>query len=165
MDRFSTSITTIKTVLSKRNYFFLFFFSSLISFFVFYFLTLWTVTNKSLRIFIEMNGYNYVFFSFLFMAVISLLLGIFISLFVFKIRIRKSYGVFGFLGLITGVFSSGCPMCGSIIFALFGMPLALFLMPFKGLELRVLSIILLTISIYSLSKNLNSCKITPQKTN
>ncbi len=103
----------IKRVLSNKKYFFLFLISSLITFSVFYFLTLYAVTDKSLWIFIEMNGYNYTFFSFLFMAIIALLLGIYASLFVFKIKLinkGKLIGLSGIFGLIAGIFSSGCPM-------------------------------------------------------
>ena len=153
-------LETVKQILKRKTYFLIFLITSIIIFLVFYFLTLWEVTDKSLRIFIEMNGYNYAFFSFLFLVIIALLLGVYVALFIFKIRmIKRGSGFSGFLGFIAGLLSSGCPMCGSVIFALLGFPLALFFLPFKGLELRVLSIILLLFSVYFLARSLDKCKI------
>lgn len=155
-------LLTIKQVLSDKKYLFIFLISSFIFFLIFYFLTLWTVTGKSLRIFIEMNSYNYAFFSFLLLAVVALLLGVYVALFVFKIKLMnkgKLIGLAGIFSFIAGLLGSGCPMCGSIIFALLGMPLALFFLPFKGLELRILALILSSLSVYFLARSLRGCKI------
>jgi len=170
----------IKQVLLRKKYFLLFLISSLITFFVFYFLTLWEVTDKSLKIFIEMNGYNYAFLTLLLLGIIALLLGVYVAIFAFKTsefrensdsvqkssisdikltRRGKLIGFSGFLGFIAGLLSSGCPMCGSVIFALLGFPLALFFLPFKGLELRLLSIILLLFSVYFLAKSFVRCEL------
>ena len=156
---------TIKDILIRRNYFILFASTAILLFLILYILTLATTTNQSLSIFIMMNGLDYAILTFFLLFIISLLFGIYISLFVYKIRRnmkgRKVIGIFGgSSGLIAGIFGAGCPMCGSVIFALFGAPLALFFMPFKGLELRVLSILLLIISIYIISKSIYSCEIT-----
>lgn len=153
----------IKNVLSKRNYFILFASVTIVFFLIFYLLTLATTTDQSLSIFIMMNGLDYAISTFFLLAVISLLFGIYISLLVYKIRMnlkgKKMMSIFGGSGgFIVGLFGAGCPMCGSVIFALFGAPLALFFMPFKGLELRVLSIMILSLSVYLVSKNIYCCK-------
>lgn len=146
-----------------RKYSLLFIISSLIFFIVFYLLTLATTTEHSLSIFIMMNGISYTILTFFLLAVIALLLGVYISLVVYsfkiKIKAKKIGGSIGVIGLIVGLFSAGCPMCGAFLFGLLGFPLALFFMPFKGLELRVLSILLLLFSVYFLAKSLNKCKI------
>ena len=155
-------LTAIKQILSGKKYFLIFLISSFVFFLIFYFLTLWTVTDKSLKIFIMMNGYNYAFFSFLLLGIISLLLGVYSSLFVYKTKLinkNKLIGLTGVFSFISGVFASGCPMCGSVIFALLGFPLALFFLPFKGLELRILVLILSSLSVYLLARSLEKCKI------
>ena len=164
--KISDSIATIEDVLSKRNYFILFILTSLILFAVFYVFTLATTTDHSIGIFVMMNGVSYAFFTFLLLVVIALLFGVYIALVVYGIKLRSKYAgssVFGAGGLIVGAFSAGCPMCGAFLFGLFGAPLTLFFMPYKGLELRVLAMVLLAISIYAMSKNLNRCKAIKMK--
>lgn len=165
LKKIKRSLSIIGIILSKRNYFFIFLITSLLGFFVLYWLTLATVTDKSLEIFIMMSGWNYTYLNLVLLGIIALLFGIFLSIFVYKIKITKKAsktGFFGTLGLASGVFSAGCPMCGSVVFALVGAPLALFYLPFKGLELKVLSIILLLFSNYFLARSLvdyKRCKI------
>ncbi len=154
----------IKFVLHKRNYLILFVCASLISFLVFYFLSLLTIADNSLAIFVMMNGFWFSFAMFLMLALIALLFGVYVSLLVFKIKLNcKGKGflvsVFGGSGLIAGLFGAGCPMCGAALFALFGAPLALFFLPFKGLELRLLALVLLGLSVYFLSRSLIKCKL------
>ncbi|MEK6935604.1 MAG: hypothetical protein AABW67_02365 [Nanoarchaeota archaeon] len=158
----------IKNVLVRRNYFILFASTSILLFLVLYLLTLATTTDHRLSIFIMMNGLGYAISTFFLLFVISLLFGIYVCLFAYKIRKnlrgKKIISIFGGSGgFIVGIFGAGCPMCGSVIFALFGAPLALFFMPFKGLELRVLSILILSVSVYLISRNIHSCKIKIKK--
>mgnify|MGYP001567992133 CR=1 FL=1 len=155
---------TIKYVLKKRNYFILFLCASILSFFIFYLLTLATTTDQSLSIFIMMNGLLYTLSTFFIFAVIAILFGIYASLFAYKIRINckgKNFknSILGSSGFITGILGSGCPMCGSAVFAIIGMPLALFFLPLKGLELRLLSLILVILSTYFLVKSLSKCEL------
>ena len=141
----------------------LFIVSSLIFFIIFYLLTLATTTDHSLGIFIMMNGVSYTIWTFFLLVVIALLLGVYISLIVYsfkiKMKAKKIGGSIGIVGMIVGLFSAGCPMCGAFLFGLFGFPLALFFMPYNGLELRVLSILILVFSIYLISRSLTKCKI------
>ncbi len=160
-------LTAIKQILSGKKYLLIFLISSFIFFLIFYFLTLWTVTDKSLKIFIMMNGHNYTFFSFLLLGIISLLLGVYVSLFVYKIKLinkKKLIGLTGVFSFISGVFASGCPMCGAFLFGLLGFPLALFFMPFKGLELRILALLLSSLSVYFLARSLEKCGVTNKYT-
>lgn len=152
----------VKNILKKRNYLILFLSLSILLFLILYSLTLATTTDHSIEIFIMMNGFIYAVSSFFLLAVISVLFGIYIAIFVFRIKLLKktnpgASGASGIVGLIVGLFGAGCPMCGGVLFALIGMPLALFFLPFKGLELRVLSILLLGISVYFLGRSLVKC--------
>lgn len=153
----------IKVILSKRSYFALFLSASIFIFVIFYLLTLATTTGHSIKIFVMMNGFWYAIATFFLLAVSALLFGLYLCLLLYKIWIRdkknKISGFFGASGLITGLFSAGCPMCGSVLFALFGAPLALFFLPFKGIELRLLAIMLLSISVWILSRSLIECNL------
>lgn len=165
--RCCNSRISILEVLSKKNYFILLLITSVFMFAIFYALTLATTTDHDPAIFIMMNGVNYTAITLVLFILISLLFGVFISLLVYKIKAsskgKKSLNIIGGSGgLIAGIFGAGCPMCGSAVFALFGAPLALFFMPFKGLELRVLSIILMLASIYFVSKSSCFCKMNSE---
>ena len=153
----------IKQILLIKKYFLIFLFSSMLIFAIFYILTLATISDNSLSIFIMMNGFWFMISTFVLLGFAAILFGIYVSLFYFKIEERcrkgKINGFFGATGLIAGLFGAGCPMCGGALFTLIGMPLALFFLPFKGIELRAGAIILLLISIYMLGRNLISCKI------
>ncbi len=157
----------IKKVLSETNYLLVFIFSSILIFSIFYILTLATTTNHSLSIFIMMNGFWFMVSTFLLLGVAALLFGIYVSLFSYKIAERckngKISGFSGIIGLIAGLFGAGCPMCGGFLFALIGMPLALFFLPFKGLELRVGAIILLALAVYFISRSMISCRTAKKR--
>ena len=53
---------------------------------------------------------------------------------------------------LLGIIGSGCASCGLPILAFLGLSGAIFYLPFQGLELSVLAIILLSVSLYSLTK-------------
>ncbi len=149
-------------VLSKRNYFIIFIVASALFFYVLYKLTLATIANQSFDIFVMMLGVWYTFADIVLLMIISLLFGTFVSVFIYKINLARKVsktGFLGSLGMTVGLFSAGCPTCGAVLFGLIGMPLALMLLPFKGLELKVLSIILMFVSIYFLSSSLINCKV------
>jgi len=53
---------------------------------------------------------------------------------------------------LLGIVGSGCASCGLPILAFLGLSGAVFYLPFQGIELSVLAIVLLTISLYILMK-------------
>jgi hypothetical protein len=95
-------------------------------------------------------------------VVISLLTGIWASLIVYRLKCGAGTNFqitsTSFAGFISALLGAGCPTCGSLILGFLGMPLALSFLPFKGLELRALSIVFLLISILFLSKDFGSCR-------
>lgn len=163
MKKINESVMAIKIVLSERKYILTFLLTSIISFILFYWLTVTNVAYNSISIYAMMSGFNFTFLTILFSVIISLLLGIFVALVIYRFKLirnsSKKLGFFGTLGFFFGVFAAGCPSCGSVVFALFGAPLALMLLPFKGLEIKVLSILLLVWSNYSISRKLVSCNV------
>ncbi|MBI2530070.1 MAG: hypothetical protein HYW05_02925 [Candidatus Diapherotrites archaeon] len=135
-----------------------------ISFFALHFLMLSNVADYSIVVYFQMSGFWFSLLSLLSNAFIAVLFGINLALMLFVFGQSKKLGVCAgsgnFAGIISGAFASGCPMCGSLLFALVGEPLALFFMPFGGLELKAVSIVLLAASIYFLSADMKKCKVT-----
>ncbi len=54
---------------------------------------------------------------------------------------------------VLGIVGSGCASCGLSILAFFGLSGAIAYLPFRGVELSIIAIVLLIISLYSLLKN------------
>lgn len=157
------AFANISSVLKERKYFLIFAFTSFFVFISLSLLTLATTTNFSPEIFVMMNGKQYAFLTLLLFIGISFLSGLYFSLLFYKILaaspLRKKASSFAGSGaFLLGIFSTGCPMCGAFLLGLLGFPLALFFMPFKGLELRFLSFLFLLLAVYLMSKELTHCQ-------
>jgi len=168
LKKIKESKQTISHILSLKNYFILFILVGIVSFIVLYELTLATITDQDLGILIMMLGFKNTFIEIIALLIISLLIGLFISLITYKIRLTQETaksGIIGSIGIIVGFFSAGCPTCGAFLFGLVGFPLALMAFPFRGLELKVLSIILMFVSIYFLSAGITKCRLKSKTKN
>jgi len=163
MKKINESVSVIQMILSQKKYIFTFLISTIVSFVLFYWLTVTNVADNDIGNYVMMSGFNFTFISIFLTFIIALLFGVFIALVIYRYKLIKSgnkkLGFFGTLGFFFGVFSAGCPSCGSAVFALFGAPLALMFLPYQGLELKALSIVLLVWSNYSLSRKLIKCNI------
>lgn len=107
----------------------------------------------------------------IFTFIIAIFFGIYISLFVFfwkrrKKMIAQTRTKTGFIGLVNGMLGVGCASCGSFllstIFSTAGAVGIITLLPLKGVEFAILSVVLLSFSIYTLSKNIVNaglCKV------
>ncbi len=123
-----------------------------------YYLMVKNVAFKSVAIYAEMSGFWYTAFSLAMSLAVSVLAGIYLALFLFHRKIIKekknAKHAAGAGGTATALLASGCPSCGAPVFALFGFPLALTSLPFRGLEIKLLSILLLSLVIYLLAENI-----------
>ncbi len=124
-----------------------------------YFLTISYVAFHSFTILLEMDGPIFTTVSFVLSLAISALFGIYLALLSFRHDLIKNSRdakavISGLGGTIAGVFASACPTCGAPLLALFGAPLALMALPFQGLEIKVLSVLLLLLSVYLLAKSI-----------
>lgn len=76
-----------------------------------------------------------------------------------KVKLEKSLGL-GFGGILTGLVGVGCASCGSVILSsIFGIGATagfLAFLPFKGQEFGILSIAILSISIYKISQKIQN---------
>lgn len=149
----------IGVVLAQKIYFAIFLVASIMLFVLLYFLSVATVAGYSLGIYVVMNGFWYTVLTLILSIAIALFFGLYVSLLICKIKTAKKSGLSGFFGIVAGILSAGCPTCGSLVLGIFGAPLGLLFLPFKGIELKILSLILLAASVFLIAKNLNSCDI------
>ncbi len=145
---------TVSHILGQRNYLLLSVSISILTFALLHFLTLVSTAGYSMTTFVLMNGFVYSTTAFILNGAIAAGVGLYVSLVVVAFRSIKACSV-GVCGATAGIFSAGCPMCGSAVLAVFGAPLGLFLLPLKGLELKIISFGLILLSVFLLSKNLN----------
>lgn len=96
------------------------------------------------------------------LIIISVLTGLNIALLlrVFKnLAFQKAQMAFG-MGSIFGLAGSGCASCGLPVLGLLGLSSSVVNLPFKGLEISVLSILMLVFSfIYLYKSSLKSCLV------
>ncbi len=154
-------------ILKRRKYAAIAIISALILGGLSYYLTVADVAFKSLFVLMEMDGPYFTGISLFLSFTTAILFGIYVALFFFRREIIKKESnaktsILGVGGTVANIVASGCPTCGAPFLALFGVPLGLMSLPFRGLELKVRSIILLSFSIYLLVQSIEkklSCKI------
>ena len=78
-----------------------------------------------------------------------------------KMNVAKEGG-FAAVGGVLGALVGGCPACGITLAGVLGIGSIFTALPFFGLELKVLGVVLLLYSMYSLTRQ--SCKLKPSKT-
>lgn len=148
----------IITILKRKKYLFTAVAAVAVMFVLSYVLTVWNITGKSLSAYAVMSGWGFTLFSLFLSLVIAALFGVYLSLFLARRRLVQAKEARNKLasasGMATGLLAAGCPTCGAPLFALLGAPLALFSLPFHGLELKVLSVVLLALSIYLIAENI-----------
>ena len=153
-------ISKISLVLKKEKYLIITIVTSIIFFSLLYFLTVINVYEKNIFIYAIMNGTLFTILSLLSSVILSVLLGIYLSLAIYQINLSRLHthksNICTTGALAAGTVVTGCPSCGVPILALVGFPLALMSLPFKGLEIKFLSIIIIIISIYFLTKKFPS---------
>jgi len=93
---------------------------------------------------------------------ISLLVGITFSLVIFKINAKKKFkGTLpksGSAGIILGILVPACLPCGIGLLSILGFASALTFLPFKGLEVGLISVVLLSYSLISIGSDIGECK-------
>ncbi len=165
-----------KTVFSNFRYLLLTLFIG----FVFYLFNVFIANYANILSFYEVLSFNnYINFlyslvfdfvkiislsSFIFILIISIFFGIFFSLIVYKsnskIRLSKKTNFFGGLAVFLGIFAPGCAACGIGLVTLLGLGAGfLSFLPYDGVELSILSIIVLCFTIFKISKDLTICEV------
>ena len=168
-------LRTWKTIFSNMNYIFLAIIIALgfyiFNVLIFSFKTLIAVyhsfgLNKTVQFFvISAIGFKSVtmIHSYIGLIVTSILLGIFFSLIVYKIRVglqnaKTGSGFLGWTGAVLALLVPGCAACGIGLVSILGIGGAfIYLLPYEGFELTLISISFLIIAILSLTKNIHVC--------
>lgn len=104
--------------------------------------------------------------------IVSILGGVSISMIIYKIVATRNSGsnrgLLSFGGIFGGALSSSCAACSSALISVLGVSGGLAVFPLKGLELSALSIIILIVSIFFISKSLSDsgeCRINRRTRN
>ena len=154
-------------MLKERNYAVIAIAVALLTGIFYYYLTVMNIYNMSLGVFFEMEGFWFSLFSIISIPIVSVLFGVSIAMLAYNYKcaknLRRTAGSAGTgAGMGAGAFvatvASGCPTCGAAVLSLIGVPLGLMLLPLRGLELKIASIILLLVSMHFLSKRMVSPK-------
>ena len=158
-------IIGIIKILKKEKYLMIFMSVSLVLSAVFYYLNLLgaiTINN-----FLAINGLAFTLVSFSLSFFTSILIGFYLTLFVYKYDLvkEKSYKntTGSFLGGVFGVLGAGCPGCSFTVLSILGIPFGLAVLPFKGLELKFAGVFALIASNYFLAKNIDKKICIPKK--
>ena len=147
----------IKSVLKQRKYFLIFLITAIIYFGAYYFIITYFLDSFSL--FFKTYIKSYAYPAFILNILVALLLGVNISLLVYRLKEfvadKKSSTMSG-IGIFAAALANGCPGCFAglfpLILSIFGISATLSILPFNGLELQALSVGLLGTSIFFLSK-------------
>ena len=94
-------------------------------------------------------------------GIVAILAGINIALVAYNIKVQrnnniKKSGMSAFLGGALTAFTPGCPACTTSLTAVLGVVGGLAIFPLQGLELKFVSIIALTFSIWWAMRNINN---------
>lgn len=105
------------------------------------------------------------FHSFVSLVIVSILFGVLISLIVYKsrfgVKVGKKIGVFGGLGIFLGALIPGCVACGVGLVSFLGLGAGfLTFLPYDGLEISILAILILGFSITKITKEMYICNIS-----
>lgn len=95
------------------------------------------------------------------MIALAFLGGINISIVIFKISVTKRIGgtnLAGVSGLVGSAFGVGCPACSTSLLSVLGIGGGLSVLPFKGIEITSLGVIILLISFYFIAKSVSECE-------
>ena len=94
-------------------------------------------------------------------GIVAILAGINIALVAYNIKLQrnnniKKSGMSAFLGGTLTAFTPGCPACTTSLTAVLGVVGGLAIFPLQGIELKFISIIALTFSIWWAMRNINN---------
>lgn len=151
-------LEVVSIILKRKKYAVIALLAFLVMIGISYYLTVINVSHKSLYFYAEMNGYIYTIITMFLAVIISVLLGLYASLLIFKVNLKSNLSSgdkkIGTIGTGIGIIASGCPSCGVPLLGLVGLPFGLASLPFRGIELKIMSIIFLLISIHYISRSI-----------
>jgi hypothetical protein len=102
--------------------------------------------------------------SYISLIIISILIGILFSLIIFKVNLgkesdSKKLGFFASIGIFLATIAPGCAVCGVGLLSILGIGSGFLLfLPFEGLELSILSILILIYATKKVTTEMYMCK-------
>jgi len=174
------SLTTLKKVFKNPYYIILAFLIALLFYEINVFIlnyntiiTIYSITglfsSLQLLLFSSLNLQNFILkSSLIFLIMISILIGLLFSLIIYKTKMLKSenkkIGILATAGIFLGALAPGCAACGIGLITVLGLGTAvLTFLPFKGLEISALSVIILLFAVFKISNDMFACKIKIHK--
>lgn len=180
MKEFSTILSALKKVFSKKLNIIIAGILSLVVFFSFILANSFALIKSG----IVVSETFWVFFSlfldqtlaildiggiinFLAVVLVSLLSGVTITMIIYQLKnfgdVKPKSGVVEIFGIFSGALAASCPACAVTLISLIGLSGGLAVLPFHGLEFSLLALVLLTFSLFMISKGLveecEDCKI------
>ena len=97
-----------------------------------------------------------------FLLVFSFMAALAITLHLYKFETFKDQKIgkssIGLAGGVIGMFTSACSVCYPLVLTLMGIPTAFAILPFGGAEIQIISVLLLLLSIYFITKSIENCE-------
>ncbi len=119
--------------------------------------------------FLDTLNWGNLLLSFVLSLTIGILIAINMTLMIKRYNLRKrllrKQGFFSSLGIVGGFSTGVCSACIAgffpLFFSLFGITLSWAFLPFKGIEIQLLSIFILGTSLFMITKNKSYAELTP----
>ena len=105
--------------------------------------------------------------SFISLIIISLMLGMLFSMLVYKHHIYalngdKRLGIFGGIGAFLAALVPGCAACGIGFASILGLSAGILsFLPYDGIELSLIAMVILIVTIFKTTKNMYVCMVSP----
>jgi hypothetical protein len=146
----------LKEIFSNKNYFILYFILSLFFILIFDYFSNYEIIEVNL-------GLKYLYLIIFSQYLISFLLSLFFVISVYKFNYFKKFSIkeqsSSFIGGFVGFFITGCPSCSITLASYLGLGGLIGFLPYYGLELKFLSILILLYSNKLILYNLKTCNI------
>ena len=108
-------------------------------------------------------GLSYYYINLISQFLISILFSSFLTFFIYKYFKFSTFDVknssTSFIGTFFGILVAGCPACSLTVASYIGLASLVSFLPFFGLELKLISIIMLIYANYSTINSLNTCQL------
>ena len=158
-DHIKIRYTNIKSVFSKIEFLIIAFVSSTIIGGVMAYFTQFQLVAGNL-------GYVHAYLEVILQTLIAIFFGLNMALLIYKLKvsagINASEAESVTFGAILGIIVSGCPACSITLASYLGLASLFSSLPFFGLEVKALGLLLLMYSTDSLAKNLHKCEFGKQ---
>ncbi len=124
--------------------------------------------SNGIESYIKVNSPLYIFLQLFLSLLSSILIGVSLTLFINILKQRKDTNnltVFQALAsLLFAVGTTGCYVCGTVLLPFFGVAASFGSLPFSGLEIKFITLLLILLSIKEFSKNyMGICEIRNSK--